>query len=116
MRPRIDPQRRRALLVSANLPSSYAKSHEVEAEGRLRGRAARLPVPPRPRLARDRAEQSRAEMTEREQEQRDRESRESSKTKYEESVERESEERAREAEDIRELPPPREEHARDELN
>jgi hypothetical protein len=61
-------------------------------------------------FAKDRAEQAVSEMTDREQEQRDRESRESSKTKYEEAVERESEERAREAEDVRDLPPPREEN------
>jgi hypothetical protein len=91
---------------------------------------SRLPVPPRPRcakdrsgaeagsarlrhahgLAKDRAEQAVPEMTEREQEQRDRESRESSETKYEEAAERESEERAREADDLRDLPHPREEN------
>jgi hypothetical protein len=49
-------------------------------------------------------------MTEREQEQRDRESRESSETKYEDAAERESEERAREADDLRDLPHPREEN------
>lgn len=48
-------------------------------------------------------------MTEREQDLRERESRESSKTKFEEAAERESEDRAREAEDVRDLPPPREE-------
>jgi hypothetical protein len=52
----------------------------------------------------------RFQMTEREQDKRERESRESSETKYEEAVERESEERAREAEDVRDLPPPREEN------
>ena len=53
------------------------------------------------------------EAVEREQEKRDRESRESSKTKFEEAAERESEERAREAEDVRDLPPPREENGDD---
>jgi hypothetical protein len=52
-------------------------------------------------------------MTEREEDKRDRESRESSKTKFEEAAERESEERARVAEDMRDLPPPREENGDD---
>ena len=52
-------------------------------------------------------------MTEREQDRRERESRDSPETKYEEALERESEERAREAEDVRDLPPPREENDRD---
>jgi hypothetical protein len=42
-------------------------------------------------------------------EERERESQESSETKYDELVERESEERAKEAEQLRDLPPPREE-------
>jgi hypothetical protein len=49
-------------------------------------------------------------MTEREQDKRERGSRESAETKYEEAVEHESEERARQAEDVRDLPPPREEN------
>jgi hypothetical protein len=52
-------------------------------------------------------------MTEREQDRRDRESRESPETKYEEAAGRESDERAREAEDVRDLPPPREENGSD---
>jgi len=52
-------------------------------------------------------------MTEREQDKRERESRESSDTKYEEAVEHESEERARQAEDVGDLPPPREENEGD---
>jgi hypothetical protein len=64
-------------------------------------------------LAKDRAEQADPEMTEREQDQRDRESLESSQTKYEEEAVHESAERAREAEDVRDLPPPREENGGD---
>ena len=52
-------------------------------------------------------------MTEREQDKRERESRESAETKYEDAVERESDERARQAEDVRDLPPPREENEGD---
>jgi len=49
-------------------------------------------------------------MGEREQDRRDCESRESAETKYDEAVRRESEERADEAEQVRDLPPPREEN------
>ena len=68
----------------------------------------RLPVPPRPRFAKDRSEQSTAVM--REQDERERESRESPETRYDEAVERESEERAEEAELLHDLPPPKEEN------